>query len=129
ESEPVLARPPSNLYRLQKVLHRHRGAFAATAAIAVTLLTGITISTWQAIRATGSEHRAESLQQQEALLLRRAEQEDASAQLNEYVADINLAQQSLAAGNYGRAMQLLHKHRPRSDASEDLRGFEWRYLW
>src|SRR5437667_150615 len=32
ETEPVLARPPSNLYRLQKVLHRQRGAFAAAGA-------------------------------------------------------------------------------------------------
>src|SRR5439155_14726963 len=40
ESEPVLARPPSNLYRLQKLLRRHRAAFAATTAIAATLLIG-----------------------------------------------------------------------------------------
>ncbi len=128
ESEPVLARPPSNLYRLQKVLHRHRGAFAAAAAIAVTLISGITISTWQAVRATGAEHRAESSQQKEANLRRRAQQGEEAAHLNEYVADINLAQQSLAADNYGRAMQLLNKHRPQPGAS-DLRGFEWRYLW
>ena len=128
ESEPVLARPPSNIYRLQKVFRRHRGAFAAAAAIAVTLLTGLTISTWQAVRATVAEHRAESSQKQEAQLLRRAEQEEASAHLNEYVADINLAHQSLTAQNYGRAMQLLNKHRP-EPGIPDLRGFEWRYLW
>ncbi len=58
----------------------------------------------------------------------RAEQGEASARLNEYVADINLAQQSLAAGNYGRAVQLLNKHVPVPGAP-DLRGFEWRYLW
>src|SRR5947209_3238340 len=128
ENEPVLARPPSNVYRLQKVLHRHRGAFAAAAAITVTLLAGLAISTWQAVRATVAEHRAESSQKQEAQLLRRAEQEEASAHLNEYVADINLAQQSLTAQNYGRAMQLLKKHRPQP-GTPDLRGFEWRYLW
>jgi len=127
EDDPVLARPPSNIYRLQKLLHRYRGGVAAAAAIAVTLLTGITISTWQAVRATRAEHRAESLQSQESQLRRRAEREEASSQLNEYVADINLAQQSLTAGNLGRAVELLEKHRPQPGAV-DLRGFEWRYL-
>src|SRR5260221_13099298 len=65
DTEPVLARPPSNPYRLQKVFHRHRSAFAAAAAIAVTLLGGITISTWQAFRATHAEHLAPFSQKQE----------------------------------------------------------------
>ncbi|HRY46998.1 MAG TPA: protein kinase [Candidatus Paceibacterota bacterium] len=120
-NEPVMARPPSNLYRLQKLLRRHRGAFAATAGIAAVLVAGAGISSWQAILATRAEQRALIAKQQ-------AEQDKASARLNEYVADINLAQQSLAAGNYGRAVQLLHKHRPQT-GEPDLRGFEWRYLW
>ena len=119
--EPVLARPPSQLYRLGKMLHRHRGAFAAAALVTTTLLAGITISTLQAIRATRAER-------QESGLRRRAEQGESAARLNEYVADINLAQRSLAAGNYGRAVQLLDKHRPKA-GEPDLRGFEWRYLW
>jgi WD40 repeat protein/serine/threonine protein kinase len=135
DNEPVLARPPSNLYRLQKLLRKHRGAFAAAAAILVTLLAGAGISGWQAIRATKAEHSALAAQQQESQLRlqaererERAEQERTSARLNEYVADINLAHQSLAAGNFGRAAQLLQKHRP-EPGDPDLRGFEWRYLW
>ena len=135
EGEPVQARPPSNLYRLQKLLRRHRGAFAAAASILATLIAGITISTWQAVRATKAERRAHASQRQEAHLRHeaeqqreRAERERASARLNEYVADISLAQQSLAAGNLGRAIQVLEKHRPDSGET-DLRGFEWRYLW
>ena len=135
DSEPVLARPPGNLYRLQKMLRRHRGAFAAAAALAATLLAGAAISTWQAIRATRAEHDALAAQREESGLRRqaqeeraRAEQEKASARLNEYVADINLAQQSLTAGNLGRAVQLLNKHRPQR-GEPDLRGFEWGYLW
>jgi WD40 repeat protein/serine/threonine protein kinase len=135
DGEPVLARPPSSLYRFRKFTRRHRGAFAAVTAIAATLLAGATISTWQAVRATRSEHRAQAAQRQESQMRReaeqeraRAEQEKALARLNEYVADINLAQQSLAAGNLGRAVQLLNKHRP-EPGEPDLRGFEWRYLW
>jgi WD40 repeat protein/serine/threonine protein kinase len=135
DSEPVEARPPSNLYRFQKFSRRHRGAFAAVAGIAATLVAGAAISAWQAVRATNAEHRALASQKQESHLRQqaeleraRAEQQNAAARLNEYVADINLAQQSLSAGNLGRAFQLLNKHQP-APGESDLRGFEWRYLW
>jgi eukaryotic-like serine/threonine-protein kinase len=135
ESEPVLARPPSNVYRLHKLVRRHRGAFATAAAIAVTLVIAATISAWQAVLATSAERRAKAAQKQEVHLREqaeheraRAEQEKSSARLNEYTADINLAQQSLQDGNYGRAVQLLRKHVPES-GQRDLRGFEWRHLW
>jgi WD40 repeat protein len=116
-----MARPPSNIYRLRKLLRRHRGAFAATTGIAVVLVAGAGISSWQAVLATRAEQRALAAKQQ-------AELGKASARLNEYVADINLAQHSLFAGNYGRAVQLLNKHLPQP-GEPDLRGFEWRYLW
>ena len=114
DDAPVLARPPSKVYLLRKVLHRHRRAVAAGVALAATLLAGIAVSTTQAIRAKRAEQRAV--------------QGEAAARLNEYIADVNLAQRSLAADNYGRAVQLLDKHRPRRGEA-DLRGFEWRYLW
>ena len=58
DGELVSARPPSNVYRLQKLFRRHRGPFAAAAAIALTLVVGAAISAWQAVRATRAEHRA-----------------------------------------------------------------------
>ena len=135
EDEPVWARPPSNLYRLRKLLRRHRGAFGAAAGIAATLLVGAGISIWQAVRATRAEEQAHAAQQTEAKLRQTAERERerakeqaALARLNEYIADVNLAQQALSAGNLGRAVQLLNKHRPAA-GEPDLRGFEWRYLW
>ena len=45
-----------------------------------------------------------------------------------YAADITLAQQALNANNLGRARRLLDRHRPVA-GQEDLRGWEWRYLW
>jgi serine/threonine protein kinase len=134
-NEAVLARPPSNFYRFQKTVRRHRTAFAAAGAIAATLIIGVTVSIWQAVRATNAEHAARAAQQKETALRQqavaeqeRAETEKRAARLNEYIADINLAQQSLRDGNYGRAVQLLNKHVPKPD-EPDLRGFEWRYLW
>jgi WD40 repeat protein/serine/threonine protein kinase len=126
--DPVEARPPSNVYRLQKFLRRHRGAVSAAAAVTLALITGTVVSTWMAVRARQAERGAERAEKLESSLRLRAEQESATARLNEYVSDINLAEQSRLAGNYGRAVQLLNKHRP-APGELDLRGFEWRYLW
>ena len=41
---------------------------------------------------------------------------------------MNLAQQSLKLNNLGRARRLLERHRWQP-GEEDLRGWEWRYLW
>lgn len=128
DSEPVLARPPSTWYRMQKLLRRHRLVVGASAGVVATLLAGASLSTWQAIRATRAEAQETRLRQQAERERARAEQEKAAARLNEYVADMNLAQQSMAAGNFGRAVQLVEKHHA-EPGEPDLRGFEWRYLW
>src|SRR6266699_1911696 len=62
--EPVVARPPSALYRLQKVARRHRVAFAAGALVAGILVLGVIISTWQAVRATRAERGQSRLREQ-----------------------------------------------------------------
>jgi len=56
--EPVTARPPSKAYLVQKLLRRHRIAFATGAAIALALVVGTGVATWQAIRATHAEQTA-----------------------------------------------------------------------
>lgn len=53
-NEPVVARPPSTSYRLQKLIRRNRLAFMAGLAIAVSLIFGITASVWQAARAVAA---------------------------------------------------------------------------
>src|SRR5262249_44529439 len=45
-----------------------------------------------------------------------------------YSAPINLAQQGLEDGSVERVEELLNSHLPQS-GGEDLRGFEWYYLW
>jgi serine/threonine protein kinase/WD40 repeat protein len=132
--DTILARPPSSAYRFQKFVRRHRGTFAAATAIAATLLIGTIVSVWQAVRAIQAEQYALASQQQESKLRQQAEVErerardnEARARLNEYVADINLAHQALASGNFGRAIQLIDKHQPEPGAP-DSTAFEWRYL-
>jgi eukaryotic-like serine/threonine-protein kinase len=59
KNEPVVARPPSRGYRLERLIRRNRLAFAAVVSVALALLSGIGISTWQAVRATRAERRAD----------------------------------------------------------------------
>ncbi len=59
KNEPVEAGPPSALYRMRKLVQRNRLAVAAAAVILTLLIAGIAVSTWQAVRATRAEKRAD----------------------------------------------------------------------
>jgi tetratricopeptide (TPR) repeat protein len=59
--EPILARPPSTIYRVQKLMRRNKLAFAACAAIAAMLFLGIAASLWQARRAVAAQEESESI--------------------------------------------------------------------
>jgi len=54
-SEPVVARPPSNLYRLQKTLRRHTLAFAAAGAVMASLVLGLSAATWLYFKTNAAE--------------------------------------------------------------------------
>src|SRR5439155_9862876 len=56
--EPVLACPPTAMYRFQKFARKHKPALVTAAAIAVCLILGTTVSAWQAVRATTAETEA-----------------------------------------------------------------------
>ena len=56
--EPVEACPPSATYRLRKFARKNRAALTTTAAIALLLVAGAAVSTWQAVRATQAEAAA-----------------------------------------------------------------------
>jgi non-specific serine/threonine protein kinase/serine/threonine-protein kinase len=59
DDEPVEACPPGRGYRLRKFVRRHRGGVLTAAACVLLLAAGTAVSTWQAIRATAAERRAE----------------------------------------------------------------------
>jgi tetratricopeptide (TPR) repeat protein/tRNA A-37 threonylcarbamoyl transferase component Bud32 len=60
KSEPVLARPASAAYRLQKTIRRHRLLFAGGATVALAVFAGAGAATWQAVRATRAEKAAKA---------------------------------------------------------------------
>jgi eukaryotic-like serine/threonine-protein kinase len=80
--EPVLARPPSRLYEFQKTVRRHKLGFAATAAIILVLAVGVTLATWQAVRATRAGEAAVAAQaaEMEQRLLALQRQKEAETQ-------------------------------------------------
>jgi len=141
-NEPVVARPPSTAYRFQKAFRRNKLIFAATGAVAGALLLGVVVSAWQAVRATrakeiadaasqaalASEQKARTAEAGQTQLRRVAEAEAIAARRTAYASDINLSQQALAANNLGRAQALLSRQRPET-GQQDLRDWEWRYLW
>jgi len=65
-TEPIIARPPSAAYRVQKFVRRNKLQVTAAAAVALALLLGTFISAWQAHRAASERTRAE--RQLEAML-------------------------------------------------------------
>ena len=110
--------------------------------MALALVFGVVASTWQAVRA-GNAERAATLERNRAeqqAQLAAQEAARATAEANRattvataarryaYAAEINVALQALAESNLGRVRELLDRQQPKA-GEEDLRGFEWRYLW
>ena len=147
--EPVLARPPSAAYRLQKLVRRNQLIFAAGMAIAAALLLGFIVSTVLAIRATRAKQDAQTAQataraagKEESRLRAVAQEAQNAAEANaekfkltalesrrgQYAADMFAASTEIERGNYVNARNLLREYFPR-EALEELRGFEWRYWW
>jgi serine/threonine protein kinase/WD40 repeat protein len=133
--EPIAARPPSTAYRIQKAWQRNKVVCTSAAMVAVALVAGTGVSIWQAVRATQAQRSsaqsqafAEAEQERANDQARKASASEQQSRRLLYVADMNLAHQALKLNNLGKARRLLDRHRP-APGTEDLRGWEWRYLW
>src|SRR5262249_18638896 len=154
--EPVAAGPPSAAYRLRKFARRNRRMLATIGVIALALVVGTAISTWQAIRATHAEGLAQERLDAANTNYRMAEEQRQTARTQEelakqqrgiaveqgriareqellarrrfYASQISLAHQAWEAGDPARVLELLEGLRPKFD-EPDLRTFEWFYLW
>ncbi len=116
DREWVLAHMPDAELQRQKAAYRRGLARAATmASVVLAVVSGL------AIVAVANRRLAEK----SALLALQRERETRRLL---YVSDMNVAQQALDSGNLAQAQELLERHRPAA-GNEDLRGFDWRYLW
>src|SRR5262249_14147320 len=128
DDEPVLAGPPSTMYRFHKFARKHRAALATAVAIAASLILGTTASAWQAVRATTAEAQANAnaVQAQEKAHEATAQRDEAQRQRDEvqalaeklaareqqlqrtlYASDMNLAQHAWETGDIQRVQELL----------------------
>ncbi len=121
QDEPIHARPVSRLEKVRRWCHR-KPAIAALAAATTVLLLAVVVGSPIAL------YRIERARTEEASQRGLAQEAARRARRFLYTSDMNLAQQSLKQNNLGRARRLLDRHRPK-EGEEDLRGWEWRYLW
>jgi serine/threonine protein kinase/tetratricopeptide (TPR) repeat protein len=98
--EPVLACPPSALYRFRKFARRNRAALSTAALVAVALIVGTVVSIRQAVRAT----RAEALAQV------RLESEKQARQDAEAARQDAEAQRELAEENFQKACRAVDEY-------------------
>lgn len=107
EARPVLARNPTVPYRVGRFARRHRVGVTLAALFVLMLVGGVITTTWQAriARKNANDYRR-SL----------------------YATQMNLAGQAWDNTNLERVEELLEANRPQP-GEEDLRGFEWYYLW
>lgn len=154
--EAVEAHPPSAAYRVRKFVQRYRVPVTAALAVALALVFGATVATTSLFHIAGlnsrlrrqnqetqvarlravatAKHandaaRAEMASRQAAERARKtAEDEAVKRRRLLYISDMGMARQAWETGNLDRLESLLRRHVPRTD-EEDLRGFEWFYLW
>jgi hypothetical protein len=101
KNEPVVARPPSRVYRFQKLMRRNKVVFAAGAMVVVTLIAGLGLSTWLFLREKEARfqqaqlrEKAEQSEQREAELRRQTE---AREKIN--LAAVYVSQENFEAAN------------------------------
>jgi WD40 repeat protein/serine/threonine protein kinase len=156
DDEPVQACPPSAGYRFRKFARRNKGPVLAASLVLAALVIGIVGTTWGMIRATHAEADAVREAGEKTVALGEKVTALATAKANEleahkqgtlakenaktskdqellarrrlYASQMNLAQQAWEIGPSARVLELLESQRPKFD-QEDLRSFEWYYLW
>jgi serine/threonine protein kinase/dipeptidyl aminopeptidase/acylaminoacyl peptidase len=119
--EPVQARPIGPHERLWRWMKRHP-AWAMLAGASLTALMGF--MALQQVNETSLKRERDHARMQESAA-RTSEQ---ITRQNLYAADMFLAHRAIEEGNVASARRTLEAHRPKP-GEEDLRGFEWRYLW
>jgi WD40 repeat protein/tetratricopeptide (TPR) repeat protein/serine/threonine protein kinase len=154
--EPVQACPPSAAYRFRKFARRNKAALATASLVGLAVVASMVVlavsnvrirhETREREKALGqAEKNFRESKRQEKLAkgnAKRAAEQTLVAQANAkaakaleqlarrrfYAAQTNLAMQAWRAGDIPRALELLEGQRPKP-GEEDLRGFEWFYLW
>ena len=129
-NEPVIARPPTVVYQLQKAWRRNKVVYTAIGMVVASLIIGISLSVWQAWIATGARKDAEAASRREYTLRTKAEEGERKQRLIAYAADMKLAREYLKKHNLPKMNELLNSYvpKPGEPDEDDLRDIEWRYF-
>jgi len=100
-NEPVLASPPSSLYRFQKLVHRNKAAFAALGGIVGALIIGLGLSLYMFARERQARERAVAAERQQNRMRREAE---IKAQVGQKLMNAGLL---MSHGQFDEASQLV----------------------
>jgi WD40 repeat protein/serine/threonine protein kinase len=119
--EPVKASPPSAADRLRKFARRNKAFLTTAVVVSAALVVGSVVSIWQAIEADQARRVANDQ-------LAVAQAKEAYTRQLVYAADIRLAAQAWKDGDIRQFTDLLDAHRS-AEEPQDLRGFEWNYLY
>ena len=119
--EPVEARPITQVTRAWRWCKRKPVVAGLSATVACLLL-------FLSIAGPIVALNQKSLTTKESIA--RSEAEDARKSLRRqlYIADMNIAQQAIKRSQIAKVIERLERHQPAAE-EEDLRGFEWYYLW
>jgi WD40 repeat protein len=149
EDRPVEARRTPWPERAWRRCRRNPGVALASAAAVMLLAATALVSTLAALRlnderkathyqltltqqaeadAWAAEQRARQNEQDARRAAAYAREQELLARRRFHAAQLNLAHQAWEAGDAVRTLALLEGLRPRAD-EQDLRGFEWYYLW
>jgi len=118
EHKPVLARRPNLLERTAKWSRRHRGLVISVFILMLFAIVALTAST---IVISDQRDLAE-------VERRRAEEMAEVLRQRLYASDIRLAWQAWQNADISQTLAVLERQHP-STGQEDLRSFEWHYLW
>lgn len=122
--EPIAARPAAGWEKAWR-WGRRKPALATALLLLLVVAIGSPIA---AVRINQARRHADESRANEAQLRIQAEQLTGQSRQRLYAARISVTAKALEDGDVQRARQLLNGLRPQP-GEEDLRGFEWNYLW
>ncbi len=126
---PVLARRPARLELVTKFIRRNPSFSTSIAVVFASLIAASIIIVTFAIRESQARARAELLAKKESEALASVEALREMERRNVYWANLHLAQKAWQGNRLDHMRQHLNQIAPTSSNKEDLRGFEWYYLW
>jgi WD40 repeat protein len=100
QNEPVVARPPSQFYRLRKTFARHKTAFSAVAAIIISLVLALAISSWSLLNERAASKYANAQRLAALAEAKRADQNATAEATQRARVDAALAENDLTIADY-----------------------------